>query len=67
MARNGLEESTEVIVGSFLGALVVLIFGDVMIGTESYQFAEGSAGAQMVEIAPVILVALGLYAGYRSM
>jgi len=72
---NGTNKATAVVVSSFLGALVLLLFGDIMVydpatlgeNETGLGFETGSAGAQIVEIAPVILVAFGLYAGYRSM
>lgn len=59
-----------VIATSFLGAIVVGLFGDFLVYEEEGEgigFEEGSTGAEIVNIAPALLVVFGLYAGYRHM
>jgi len=57
------DKSVEILVASMIGALLVLIFGDFVV---DMAFEEGSTGAQIVNYAPIILVALGLYGAYRE-
>lgn len=64
--------ATSILVGSFLGALIVGVFGDLLVydpeatDVSEIGFEEGSAGAELVNVAPLILVALGFYGAWKS-
>jgi len=69
-------KGTKTIVLSFVGALVLGIFGDFLVYEvdedgeaigSSIGFEEGSTGAEIVNIAPALLVVFGLYLGYQHM
>lgn len=70
-------KGTRTIVLSFVGALVLGIFGDFLVYEvdeetgeaigSSIGFEEGSTGAEIVNIAPALLVVFGLYLGYQHM
>jgi len=65
------DKAVQVLVASMVGAVVVFLMGDLIVypegaGNESLGFAEGSTGAQIVNYAPVILIALGLYGAFRE-
>lgn len=59
--RDNTDKSVQVLVSAMIGALLVYFIGDAM------PFEDGSATAQIVDIAPLILVALGLYGAFNSM
>lgn len=52
-----------ILVSSFIGALVVAVFGDAIVDVA---FEDGSAGEELVDLAPLILVALGFYGAWRQ-
>ena len=68
---NDVQKSAKVLVGSLIGALVVYFVGDAITYPEGTAngtgFEEGTATAQMIGIAPMILVALGLYGAFQYM
>ena len=59
--RDNTDKSVKVLVSAMIGALLVYFIGDAM------PFESGSATAQIVDIAPLILVSLGLYGAFRTM
>ena len=63
MAQRGsdVQKSAKVLVSSMIGALIVYFVGDAM------PFEDGSAVQSIVDIAPMILVALGLYGAFSYM
>lgn len=66
-----IDKSAKVLVSSIIGALVVFFVGDALTypegETDGTGFEEGTPTAQMVGIAPLILVALGLYSAFSYM
>ena len=64
------DKAVQVLVASMVGAVVVFLMGDLIVypegSNESLGFVEGSTGAQIVNYAPVILIALGLYGAFRE-
>lgn len=71
MARGAnTEQSVKVLVSAMIGALIVYFVGDAFIyeeGTNGTGFEDGSATAEIIQIGPLILVALGLYAAFAKM
>jgi hypothetical protein len=72
MARRGdsTQKSVKVLVGAMIGALIVYFVGDAFIyeeGTNGTGFEDGSATAEIIQIGPLILVALGLYGAFQYM
>jgi hypothetical protein len=65
------QKSAKVLVSAMVGALVVFFVGDAITyetgANETVGFEEGTATAEMVGIAPLILVALGLYGAFQYM
>ena len=59
--RDNTDKSVKVLVSAMIGALIVYFVGDAM------PFEDGSAVAEIVDIAPLVLVALGLYAAFANM
>lgn len=66
-----IDKSVQVLVASMIGALVVFFVGDALTypegTTDGVGFEEGSATAEIINIAPVVLVALGLYGAFKGM
>jgi len=70
-----IDKSAKVLVSSIIGALVVYFVGDAItydpaeLGTNEtgVGFEESSATGSIVGIAPMILVALGLYGAFQYM
>jgi NhaP-type Na+/H+ and K+/H+ antiporter len=60
------------IVGSIAAAAVIAIMGDAFIydpeaSNQTVGFETGSSAATVINVSPVVLVALGLYAGFTYM
>lgn len=68
-----MDKAAKVLVSAFVGAVVVAIFGDMLVydpavSNESIApFETGSTGATFVEYAPLILIALGFLGAYQQM
>lgn len=70
-----IDKSAKVMVSSIIGALVVYFVGDAItydpaeLGSDEtgVGFEESSATGQVIGIAPLILVALGLYGAFSYM
>lgn len=61
-----------VLIGSIVAAGVIAIFGDTFVydpetSNQTIGFETGSAAAGIIDIAPAILVALGLYGAFQYM
>lgn len=71
MSRARTDKMAKVLVSSMIGALVVYFVGDAITyeegATETTGFAETSATGQVIGIAPLVLVALGLYGAFSYM
>jgi hypothetical protein len=65
------QKSAKVLVSSIVGALVVYFVGDAITyetgANETVGFEEGTATAEVIGIAPLVLVALGLYGAFSYM
>lgn len=69
------DKSVKVLVSAMIGAMIVYFFGDAItydpetLDTDEtgVGFEEGSATAQVINISPLILVALGLYGAFQYM
>lgn len=65
-----IDKSAKVLVSSIIGALVVYFVGDALTyeaGTNGTGFEEGTPTAEIIGIAPLILVAFGLYGAFSYM
>lgn len=70
-----IDKSVSVLVASIIGAMVVYFLGDAITydpaelgdNETGVGFEEGTATAEIVNIAPVVLVALGLYGAFSGM
>ena len=65
-----IDKSAKVLVSSVIGALVVYFVGDALTyptDGDGTGFEEGSPTAEIIGIAPLILVALGLYGAFSYM
>lgn len=65
------DQSVKVLVSAMIGALIVFFVGDAITypegETDGVGFEEGTATAEVINIAPLILVALGLYGAFQNM
>lgn len=59
-----MSNSVAILVGSFVGAIIVAIFGELVVDVAG--FADGSTGQTFVEYAPLILIALGFLGAYTE-
>lgn len=69
---TNVDKSAKVLVSAMVGALVVFFVGDAItydpeVTNETVGFEEGTATAEVIQIAPLILVALGLYGSFSYM
>jgi len=66
-----IDNSAKVLVSSIIGALVVYFVGDALTypegATDGVGFEEGTATAEIIGIAPLLLVAFGLYGAFQYM
>lgn len=66
------KKMASVLIGSIVGAGVIALFGDSFTydpeaTNETVGFEEGSTVAGIIDVAPAILVALGLYGAFQYM
>ena len=63
MSRKGASESVGVLMVGMIGALVLAIFGDIIV---EIAFEDGSTGETIVEYSPIIILALAFYGAFRK-
>ena len=69
MSRNKASQSVGVLVVGMLGALILALFGDMLVYDEEADglgFEEGTTGATLVEYSPIIVLALAFYGAFQK-